>query len=117
MRLILKSKCPHCKNGDIFSDKGNLILFQSPKMNDKCENCSFKFEKEPGFFFGAMFVSYAIAVAQFIAFVIISHFVFDVSLLYTYLGIIVLAFVCASFNFKLSRTIWIYFFYRKSELV
>ena len=111
--LILKAKCPKCKKGNIFSSNGNSLLFRIPKMKVRCENCNFKYEKEPGFFFGAMFVSYALAVAQFIAFFIISYFVFNVSLLLTYVGIVLLAILSSSLNFRLSRIIWIYLFYKK----
>lgn len=27
-------------------------------MNEKCDHCGLKFEAEPGYFFGAMFISY-----------------------------------------------------------
>ena len=33
-------------------------------MHKNCPNCSFKFEKEPGFFFGAMFINYALGAAE-----------------------------------------------------
>jgi len=32
-------------------------------MHEKCPHCGLKFEVEPGFFIGAMFVSYALVVA------------------------------------------------------
>ncbi|MDO5980659.1 DUF983 domain-containing protein [Flavivirga spongiicola] len=80
-------------------------------MNDRCENCDFKFEKEPGFFFGAMFVSYALAVAEFIGVFIISYFVFGLSLLVSFFGIILSAILFSTVNFRLSRTIWIYLFF------
>jgi uncharacterized protein (DUF983 family) len=52
------NKCPNCNKGNIF-EKGLLHFnFSFPKMHENCSNCGTKFEKEPGFFFGAMFVSY-----------------------------------------------------------
>jgi uncharacterized protein (DUF983 family) len=69
---VLNCKCPKCEKGNIFNDPGNILLFNIPKMNNRCKECDFKFEKEPGFFFGAMFVSYGLAAAQ----MIISLFVF-----------------------------------------
>lgn len=115
MRLvsILRARCPQCKKGNVFGSKGNLLLLQIPKMNARCENCNFKFEKEPGFFFGAMFVSYALAVLQFIAFFIISYVILKVPLLITFLGIVLVATLCSTVNFRLSRMIWIYLFYKK----
>ena len=68
MKIIntLMCKCPECKVGNIFKDKGSILLFQIPKMNKHCAKCDYKFEKETGFFFGAMFVSYTLSAAQMI---------------------------------------------------
>lgn len=107
---ILKGKCPNCKKTKIFGTKGNLLLFQIPKMNDRCNKCNFKFEREPGFFFGAMFVSYALTAAEFIAFSFISYVVLGLSLSVTFGGVVILALLLSTVNFRLSRIIWIYIF-------
>ncbi len=107
---ILKGKCPSCEKSGIFHTSGNLLLFQIPKINDRCKKCNFKFEKEPGFFFGAMFVSYALAVAEFIGAFLLSHFIFGRSLLVSFLVIVLIAILFSTINFRLSRTIWIYLF-------
>ncbi len=107
---ILKGKCPSCEKSSIFHTSGNLLLFQIPKINDRCKKCNFKFEKEPGFFFGAMFVSYALAVAEFIGAFLLSHFIFGRSLLVSFLVIVLMAILFSTINFRLSRTIWIYLF-------
>ncbi len=107
---LLKGKCPQCEKNDIFKSKGNLFKLQIPEMHDNCQTCNFKFEKEPGFFFGAMFVSYAVTAAEFIAAYIISHFIFGLSLLASFLTVVALSIVLSAFNFRLSRSIWIYLF-------
>tara|TARA_B100000378_G_scaffold278209_1_gene280657 strand:+ start:205 stop:549 length:345 start_codon:yes stop_codon:yes gene_type:complete len=108
---VVKGKCPNCKKGDIFETKGNIFLFRMPKMNERCEKCNFKFEKETGFFFGAMFVSYALAVAEMIASLIIFWVLIDLSPLIVFLIIALVAFISSTFNFRVSRSIWIYLFY------
>ncbi|WP_298247788.1 DUF983 domain-containing protein [uncultured Christiangramia sp.] len=80
-------------------------------MNERCEKCNFKFEKETGFFFGAMFVSYALAVAEMIASLIIFWVLIDLSPLIVFLIIAFVAFISSTFNFRVSRSIWIYLFY------
>lgn len=112
MRLLslLKGKCPQCEKKNIFRSNGNLLKLQIPEMNDTCEQCGFKFEREPGFFFGAMFVSYAVTAAEFIIAFIISHFVFGLSLLVSFFVVIGVAVILSGFNFRLSRSIWIYIF-------
>lgn len=112
MRLVslLKGKCPQCEKKDIFKSKGNLLALQIPEMHKNCEACHFKFEKEPGFFFGAMFVSYAVTAAEFIAAFVISHFIFGLSLLMSFLVVVTISILLSTFNFRLSRSIWIYIF-------
>lgn len=109
---VLQCKCPKCKKGDIFVDRGNILLFKIPKMNDRCKECHFRFEKETGFFFGAMFVSYALATAQMIASLIIFWLFIDLSPLNVFLIITVTAFLLATINYRISRSIWIYLFYK-----
>ncbi|MEC4005710.1 DUF983 domain-containing protein [Flavobacterium sp. SUN052] len=107
---ILKNECPNCNKGKVFSDNFFFSL-GFPKMNKHCSNCNFKFEKEPGYFFGAMFVNYAITVGEaLITFFISSLFfekTFDFRVLYI-IGFVIL--LLASFNIRLSRMIWIYAF-------
>ncbi|WP_313807898.1 DUF983 domain-containing protein [Flavobacterium sp.] len=104
---ILGEKCPKCGIGKVFADKGNIFLLRLPKMNHDCSHCHHKFEKEPGYFFGSMFVSYAVTVAEMIVFFLIANQFID-----SYVTIVVLigilAIVLSTFNFRLSRMIWIY---------
>ena len=107
----LNCKCPNCKKGKIFMNGGNILLLNIPKMNDRCPECNYKFERETGFFFGAMFVSYALAAAQMIASLVVFWYFIDLSPLRVFAIIGVMAFLLSTINFKLSRSIWIYLFY------
>ena len=54
---ILRQHCPRCRIGSIF----RYSIFRGfPKMNERCPVCDLKFEREPGYFLGAMYVSYAL---------------------------------------------------------
>ena len=44
-------KCPRCKRGKVYR--------WSLRMNRTCPVCDLKFEREQGYFFGAMYASYA----------------------------------------------------------
>ena len=109
---VLKCKCPNCRKGDVFSEGGNIFLFKMPKMNARCTECNFKFEKETGFFFGAMFVSYALAVAQMIVSLVLFWSFVDLSPLRVFALIAVISILLSTVNFRISRSIWIYFFYK-----
>jgi uncharacterized protein (DUF983 family) len=62
MMAIVKRKCPRCREGEIFKHSP-LNYLEFYKMNDNCPNCGQTFHPEPGFYFGAMYVSYAFSVA------------------------------------------------------
>lgn len=104
---IIREKCPKCSQGQVFASKGNIFLFRLPKMNTKCAHCHHKFEKEPGYFFGSMFVSYALLVAEMIIVFLIAYQFIESFL--TIVGLIALmAVLWSTFNFRLSRMIWMY---------
>lgn len=108
---IFKNECPNCHKGKVFRDKSFFFSIGFPKMNTHCSHCDFKFEKEPGYFFGAMFVNYGVTVAQgLMTYFIASPFfdeTFDVRIIPIIATVIVLM---SSFNIRLSRLIWIYMF-------
>lgn len=55
---ILSQRCPRCRSGKIFPSSVFLGL---PKMAERCPVCDLRFEREPGYFLGAMYISYGIA--------------------------------------------------------
>jgi uncharacterized protein (DUF983 family) len=58
-RDMLLQRCPRCRIGGIF----RYSIFRGfPKMNERCPVCDLRFDREPGYFLGAMYVSYGIGV-------------------------------------------------------
>jgi uncharacterized protein (DUF983 family) len=51
---LLRGLCPRCRQGRIF--------LRRLTMNATCPACGLAFEREPGYFVGAMYISYALAV-------------------------------------------------------
>lgn len=77
-------------------------------MHTHCPDCGYRFEKEPGYFIGSLYVSYALAVAEMLALFIGAYFFLSVNAI---LAMILIALVLLSFfNFRNARTIWIYIF-------
>ena len=68
---ILFQKCPRCHEGELFKNRNPYYLKQIFDMPERCEKCGQLYQLEPSFFYGAMYVNYAltvaIAVAVFIA--------------------------------------------------
>lgn len=105
---VLQGKCPQCRQGDLFPES---ILKSPLKMNEDCPKCGLHYEREPGFFYGAMYVSYALSVAIFIATVIILYFVIGDPSLTTYIVTIsVVALMLYPFTYRYSRILFIYAF-------
>jgi len=106
IKSIISHKCPKCENGDVY-EKGNLFSFG--KMNETCPSCNYKFEIEPGFFYGAMYVTYGLTIGEAIATYVISQFFIES--VYTLIALIFCSLIIlAPINFKFSRVIWMYIF-------
>jgi uncharacterized protein (DUF983 family) len=65
---IIKFKCPHCHEGDFFKSRNPYNLSSMAEPHEKCSNCNEKFSMEPGFYYGAMYVSYGLGCAHIITF-------------------------------------------------
>jgi uncharacterized protein (DUF983 family) len=81
------------------------------KMCSACCNCHFKFEREPGYFVGAMYINYGVTV--FIAFA--SYFALDfftpISFLQNFILWGVFSALFPVFFFRYSRSLWLSFDY------
>lgn len=64
---ILKQKCPACHKGDFFKHKHGYRTNEIGEVHENCQYCGQRFKLEPGFFFGAAYVSYALNVAYMVA--------------------------------------------------
>jgi hypothetical protein len=79
-------------------------------MADECAVCGLRFEREPGYFTGAMYVSYVIALPIFIGVFLALRYVFPSLTFTAALGATVLLFLpLVPFVFRGSRILWIHF--------
>tara|TARA_B100001109_G_scaffold251662_1_gene246475 strand:+ start:8590 stop:8985 length:396 start_codon:yes stop_codon:yes gene_type:complete len=65
---IFNFKCPHCHEGDFFKSKNPYDFKNMSANHDRCPNCDRRLSLEPGFYYGAMYVSYALGVAHVVTF-------------------------------------------------
>lgn len=102
LSAILRQRCPRCLQGHVFH---GLVA-----MRETCPQCGYQFGREPGYFTGAMFASYALAVPiLFVIFMLLWNFFADTwtltfNLLVTF--IVFLPFVPVIFRY--SRVIWMH---------
>ena len=108
---IFKAKCPQCQSGKMFK-KSALKLNGFTEMFDTCSVCGLTFEVEPGFFWGAMYVSYGITTGMML---IVGALVFILSKhnagFWGYIIPIFLAmFSSIPFTYRYSRVLMLYYF-------
>lgn len=104
---IFALKCARCHTGDLFPT-GSFSFKKPFDMYDKCPHCDLNYEPEPGFYFGAMFISYIISGWFCILFILFFHWVLDWSLNASFavlLGILAIVFV---WFFRFSRSVWLH---------
>lgn len=112
---VLYHKCPRCHEGDLFINKNPYHLNKMATMHEYCSHCGLKIEQETGFFYGAMYVSYALSVALgvsiYVAYLVFSIlFSFEINLV-LYLIITSLSFVAfGPPMFRKSRVIYMNIF-------
>ncbi len=101
-------RCPQCRRGPMFSTP--MYGFKSQVMNKTCSHCGLTFEREPGYFYVAMLVSYAMFVAEMVALAIATTVLTGGSHNpWLYIGVILSAGVLLSpLNFRYSRIILLY---------
>lgn len=95
-------------------------LHKATAMNETCPHCGFKFEIEPGFFWGAMYISYAFGVAISVAFGILAFYWFNDPDLWVYMVVIFTPLLLLSpLSMRYSRVLMLYLFgevsYKPSE--
>lgn len=103
---ILSKNCPRCRSSKLFIEP--MMLNKPLDMNDRCPVCGQNFMPEPGFYYGAMFVSYLISsfFFLFVAGVTIIYFDFTVEGAFTL--IIFLGLFFYFWLLRVSRSIWIH---------
>ncbi len=106
---IFGNKCPKCHKGDFFINK-SAYSKGFMKMHEHCRHCNEAFNKEVGFYYGAMYVSYGLNVALGIGLFLLFVVILKLSL-FTYLslffGVILLLF---PWIIRISRLIYINLF-------
>jgi len=109
---ITTSTCPVCHIGKMYKNSNPYIVSETLKMHERCLNCDTKFKIEPSFFYGAMYVSYAVGVAIAVAIFIISYFFIGLDRNYTFIAIVSTLVVLLPIITRISRNIWINLFFK-----
>ncbi len=107
---ITLTKCPKCRTGNMF-EYPVLHLSKTLKMHRKCPHCGQDFMPEPGFYFGAMYFSYAINIALMVGFGVAFEVLFNPeNILITLLSVFIPPILFSPWNFRISRALMLYLF-------
>lgn len=107
---ILTGNCPRCHQESMYMNKNPYSMGNLFKMHERCSYCGLKYKMEPSFFYGAMYVSYAVGVAFAVTAFVIAFIFVGASLIDTFIAIVTTMVVFMPVIIRLSRNIWINFF-------
>lgn len=80
-------------------------------MKETCSNCNLRFQVEPGFFIGAMYVSYGFIVGIIITTAVVLYNFFGNPQAWVYTAtVIVISGVFLPFIYRYSRVLYLYWF-------
>jgi uncharacterized protein (DUF983 family) len=102
---IFQMTCPRCHQGKMFE---SLEIRHPLKMNKVCTVCGQKFEPEPGFYYGAMFISYIFIGFFSLGFVGLCVFYFHLSVDLAFGILLVCLALMFLWNLRFSRSLWIH---------
>lgn len=110
LHAMIKARCPRCHEGRLFKYKW-WNLFNFALMHENCPHCDLRYEVEPGFFYGAMYISYAFTVGiMLIGGVIVFNFFNDPPAMGYVVPITTFSLFMVPFNFRTARVIFIHLF-------
>ena len=104
---IFHQLCPRCRTGKIY---GTAFFHLPARMHERCDSCGLKFEREEGYFLGAMYVSYALAIPLIALLTLIEHLILPKWSLFRL--VVLASLICLPSTpviWQYSRVIWIYF--------
>lgn len=108
---ILNAKCPRCHEGEMFPPGTLYSPSKFSEMNKFCTCCGQDFEQEPGYYYGAMYVSFGMSTGIFLAvLLVLSFLVEEITFPMVIISVLAVSIGLMPIMFRLSRAIWINIF-------
>src|SRR5215471_9830876 len=102
---VLRQLCPRCRTARMFRKS---IFTGFPGMLEMCPNCGLRFNREPGYFLGAMYISYGLGLVTIVGLALLFWGLTSWSLMKITLWAILLFLPLAPTLTLFSRVLWIY---------
>jgi uncharacterized protein (DUF983 family) len=109
LHSILTGSCPRCHGESMYKSRSVFQIKKIIQMNEKCSKCGLKYMIEPSFFYGAMYVSYALNVGLGILVFIILHSI-KTNIQTIFIAIIIVLTILFPWILRLSRNLYINLF-------
>ncbi|XWW44532.1 DUF983 domain-containing protein [Fibrella sp. USSR17] len=106
---VFHNKCPRCHEGDFFVTK-SAFTRHFDDMHERCPHCNLNFSPEPGFYWAAMFVSYAFSSAWTLITFFIAVIWLKIDLDYYLMGLVPTLLLLTPPFFRMARRTWLSFF-------
>ena len=106
---VFNNKCPQCHKGDFFEHSCTLNLKKNLNTYEFCDSCGLRYMIEPSFFYGAMYVSYALTVALAVAIFVIGYLL-GLGLIGSFVAIFVILLAMTPLIMRISRLLYINMF-------
>lgn len=101
LRCFFAMRCPACRRGAIY--RSTFV------MNERCPECGVVFEREPGYFIGSLYVSYAFAIVILGLAMLAGHLIVPTAdLFWIALVVIVLFIPVVPQTTRYARVLWMY---------
>lgn len=108
---IVNCKCPQCREGIVFKHK-NPYHPKFSQIHKECDHCGLVYEMEQGFWYGAMYVSYALGVALSVPTVIALIYLTELTIFEITGCIFFMLIATMPLLFRYSRSVWLHIFVR-----
>ncbi len=106
---MFKQKCPRCHTGNVFKHATYSTKFI--QMHSLCLHCGQDFEIEPGFYYGAMYISYGITVVIGLILMLATNLFFNDPEVWVYLVVLTgTLLILSPVSFRYSRLMMLYWF-------
>ena len=109
---ILFGACPKCHQESMYVENNAYKLSNTLTMHERCSHCNIKYQIEPSFFYGSMYVSYGVGIAFAVTAFVLSYLIFESSLVTAFIAIVLALVGFMPIIMRLSRNIWINLFVR-----
>lgn len=103
---IFSLKCPRCHEGETF-ETGSWSFVRPFDMLNRCPKCNLNYFPEPGYYYGAMFISYIWTAWFCLLFIALFHWILGWSLTVSFGLLIGFLGINFAYIFRISRLMWI----------